>query len=58
MSAWVLWDTVSMAQSVIHNSKYNFIIFYTLIASSIAPFISAYTIKDGDNGINGEIMIQ
>lgn len=37
-----------------HNSSYAAIIIWSLTGQAIAPFVSAWTIKDGDDGINGK----
>ena len=50
---WVILDSVSVSEAVKHNSKYGYILFCALFGSATAPFVSAYTIKDGENGVNG-----
>ena len=50
---WVILDSVSVSEAVKHNSKYGYILFCALFGSATAPFVSAYTIKDGEHGVNG-----
>ena len=49
-----MWDSVTLSEAVRHHSTYGYVAFYTLIASALAPFVSAYTIKDGEDGENGK----
>ncbi len=45
-----------MTEAIRHNSKYTYVIFYSLTAQALGPFVSAATIKDGDNGVNGKFV--
>ena len=53
-NGWAVWDSVCVSEAVKHKSKYSYIIIPTLTAQAVAPFISSFTIKDGDNGVNGK----
>ena len=54
-NAGVVFDAIAVTESVKYKSKYNYIMFYCVVAEAFAPFISGAVIKDGENGINGNL---
>ena len=53
-STWAIMDAVSMSEAAKHNSKYSYVIIYSLAGQTISPLISATTIVDGEDGVNGK----
>lgn len=49
-SGFSILDGLSLREAARHNSKYAYIIFYSILAQAISPFISGWTIKDLSDG--------
>ena len=52
VGGFAMFEGVSQLQAAKHHSKLNYIIFYTMVSTLLAPFLSSWTITTNEDGTN------
>ncbi len=57
IGGFAMFEGVSQLQAAKHHSKLNYIIFYTMVSTLLAPFLSSWTIKTNEDGTNDYLIM-